>query len=310
MIKVNRSFICLALALTVTACGPSEGPVVNAEVERALPIVLATNYPLAFMAERLAGEFADVNYPGPVDIDPATWQPDRDMLRRFQEADLILLNGPAYSPWIQTLSLPLAQTIDTTEGFRDRWIERADVSLHSHGPEGASSHGHLAFTTWLDPALAIEQSAAITSALIRLSPANQDFFSEQLRHLTDELKSLDDEFLSLAHLDLDRPLLASHPVYDYLARKLSLNLRSVHFEPDQLPSTENWLELDKILFEHPARVMIWEDTPLPETVRQLADRGLECFTVSPAAAGAGSSNFLEIMVQNARHLKEALTGPR
>ena len=55
--------------------------------------VYTVNYPLAYFAERIAGDQARVVFPAPSDVDPAFWQPDRETIRTYQQADLILLNG-------------------------------------------------------------------------------------------------------------------------------------------------------------------------------------------------------------------------
>ena len=39
--------------------------------------------------------------------------------------------------------------------------------------------------------------------------------------------------------------------------------QSVHFEPDEHPDERDWRDLEELLGEHPARVMLWEAPPLP-----------------------------------------------
>ena len=48
------------------------------------------------------------------------------------------------------------------------------------------------------------------------------------------------------------PLLFSHPVYQYLALRYGLNARSLHWEPDAVPSDAEWRRLAVLLAEHPA----------------------------------------------------------
>ena len=51
----------------------------------------------------------------------------------------------------------LAKRKSGSAGFADRYIE-GETYTHSHGPGGDHEHGELAFTTWLDPTLAVEQA--------------------------------------------------------------------------------------------------------------------------------------------------------
>ena len=47
---------------------------------------------------------------------------------------------------------------------------------HSHGPTGEHAHGGVAFTTWLDPQLAIQQAQAVKEAFSRKWPDHRDRF--------------------------------------------------------------------------------------------------------------------------------------
>ena len=300
----------LALALLAGACSPpvSTEDAGVVEAKSAEPrIVLTANYPLAYFAERLAGEFAEVSYPGPPDEDPAFWQPDRATLRRLQSADLLLLNGPGYSSWVGALSLSLDRTIETTAGFEDRWIEAEASTVHVHGPEGTDGGAHVDLTTWIDPALAREQAASIAAALIRIDPQHRERYAERLESLESDLADLGSRLKQAVRPETDRHLLASHPVYAYLSRALGLNLRSVHFEPGLDPGAEGWRELDEILETHSAELMVWEGEPLPETVRELGNRGIRCVVFDPCAASPGGEDWLESMQENARRLGEAFS---
>ncbi|MGH9391488.1 MAG: metal ABC transporter substrate-binding protein, partial [Vicinamibacteria bacterium] len=140
--------------------------------------VYVANYPLMYFAERVGGEHVDVRFPAPPDIDPATWKPDAATVADYQRADLILLNGAGYEKWTERASLPVARLVDTSGGFRDRYIVIEGALVHSHGPEGEHSHGETAFTTWLDPTLAIEQALAIRDALTRARPKSRPDLEE------------------------------------------------------------------------------------------------------------------------------------
>ncbi|MEM9480493.1 MAG: zinc ABC transporter substrate-binding protein, partial [Verrucomicrobiota bacterium] len=82
------------------------------------PSVAAVNYPLAYFAERLAGDFATIIFDCPDDEDPAFWKPTDDEVARMQSADVILLNGADYAKWAATASLPKAKTVDTSIVFK------------------------------------------------------------------------------------------------------------------------------------------------------------------------------------------------
>ena len=97
----------------------------------------------------------------------------------------------------------------------------------------------------------------------------------------------------------------SHPVYDYFARGYGLNMRSVHWEPDEIPTTEQMLELHSILKDHPAQWMMWEGEPIKESVDRLKAIGILSVVFDPRANAPDQGDFMSVMRQNVENLKEA-----
>ncbi len=58
-------------------------------------------------------------------------------------------------------------------------------------------------------------------------------FESGFNALSVDLTALDRAFRLLFDRIGDRPLLFSHPVYQYLARRYDLDARSMHWEPDE-----------------------------------------------------------------------------
>ena len=131
--------------------------------------IYTTSYPLFFVAQRLCTNQADVLFPAPANEDPAFRRPSKEVIRQYQQADLVLLNGAAFEKWVETTSLPLNTLVDTAAAFKDQWIMFPEVITHSHGPQGAHSHGNIDFNTWLDPLLLMRQAETVETALRQLS---------------------------------------------------------------------------------------------------------------------------------------------
>ena len=265
--------------------------------------IYTVSYPLAYFAERIAGDLATVTFPAPSDVDPAFWMPDAEDIAAYQGADLILLNGADYAKWLNKVSLPRSRLVDTSRGFKDKYIQEASGISHSHGPGGKHEHGGTAFTTWLDLDQAAQQAWAITQALTRKRPDAKDQIDRNLKSLQGDLQRLDEGFSEITRMDPGRPLLASHRVYQYLARRYGLNLRSVIWEPDEVPSEALWSELKGILSEHPAKWMIWEGDPAQESVERLRALGVESVVVNPCANRPESGDFLSVMSDNLENLQ-------
>lgn len=268
--------------------------------------IVTVNYPLAYFAERIADDFAEVSFPAPAGIDPAFWMPDTATISDYQQADLILLNGAGYAHWTARVSLPRLRSVDSSRTFRDRYIQVQQGPQHSHGASGKHSHGGTAFTTWLDLDQAAQQADAIAAALRRKRPDQTQAIDSRLAQLRDQLETLDQRLRQAGASAEDRPLLASHPIYQYLARRYGLTLRSVTWEPDRTPEPAQWALLEQLLAEHPARLMLWEDTPTAATSERLQQLGVEVVVFNPSANRPAHGDFLTVMSDNVAGLTAAL----
>jgi zinc transport system substrate-binding protein len=267
--------------------------------------VFVVNYPLKYFAERIGGDHVNVVFPAPSDEDPAFWGPDVKTISAYQKADLILLNGAGYAKWVNKVSLPRFRLVNTSANFKDRYIVTAEILTHSHGAEGKHAHESLAFTTWMDPELAAMQAKAIADALTRKNPRQRDAIQKNYRALETDLIALDRDIKAVVSKDPSRPLLVSHPVYDYFARRYGLNIKSVHWEPDEIPNNEQWVELRAILKGYPARWMIWEGEPIGESVERLKSIGVHSLVFDPCGNVPDRGDFLTVMRQNVENLKLA-----
>lgn len=267
------------------------------------PVVYASNYPIYFFAGEIAGDDADVRLPE-MNGDPAYWSPNGDQVAELQSADRILLNGAGYEGWLEFVSLRDERLVDTTASIADRLLPLEEATVHQHGPEGEHSHTGMAFTTWLDPRLATAQARAIAVALAELAPSAETGFKERLEQLESRLHQLDQD-LEGAFAGLgDRPVVFSHPVYQYLQSRYGINGRSVHWEPEIAPSTREWIDLQKLLAGHPARLLIWEGPPDEETRDKLEEQGITSLVFEAAANPPEQGDYFEVMERNLRRLRD------
>lgn len=299
---MNRSKTCLTFKAILCASVLLAFNNVNAADDTPLNIH-AVNYPIKFFAKTIAGQNANVNLPMPTDIDPAFWSPKAEDVVKLQKADMILLNGANYAKWLPKVSLPIFKMVNTSSSFRSDYISLSEGVTHNHGSGGKHSHTGTAFTTWLDFSLAEKQAKAVLNALARKKPELSAIFVQNFMPLKQELLALDNEMTTLGQALNAEPLLASHPVYQYMRQKYQLNLESVHWEPEQAPTKEQWDTLKTLVAKHPAKWMLWEGVPAAETVVKLEQLGIKSIVFTPAANLPDSGDFLSIMRENVTRLK-------
>jgi zinc transport system substrate-binding protein len=249
-----------------------------------------------------------VAFPVPGDLDPAHWNPDGEAIAAFQSGDLILLNGADYAKWTLRATLPWSRTVITTRHVEDQYIEVPDAVTHSHGPEGEHAHAALASETWLDPRLAIEQARVIKEELEKLAPASADSIKANFDALVSDLQSLDEEFAS-AFAPPSGLWMASHSAFSYVGRRYSLDLRIVHWEPNEFPSEEQWKEFEERIASGPTSQMLWRDDPIRETVERLQTLGVKVVVFRPAATRPKTGDYLTAMRKNLERVQVAMSDP-
>jgi zinc transport system substrate-binding protein len=264
--------------------------------------IVASNYPLAYFAERIGGSRVRVEMPVPAGEDPSYWKPNAQAVGEIQKAELLLLNGADYEKWLPKVSLSKFKLADTSLGFKNSYIRIENAVTHSHGLGGAHSHDGLANTTWLDFAQAQQQAEAAAQAMARKRPELKTVFMENLKSLQSDLAELD---IQLKAAVSNRPLLGSHPVYQYLARRYGLNMRNMHWEPNEMPSPTEWEGLNALLAVHPAKAMLWEAQPSAEIATKLKTLEVDSLVFDPCANRPEVGDFLEVMKRNLENLRAA-----
>ncbi len=264
--------------------------------------VYVVNYPLKYFAQAIAGQHVTVTLPMPADIDPAFWLPEPEDIIKIQKADLILLNGANYAKWLPKVSLPIFKLVDTSSAFKDDYIVIKSAITHQHGTSGKHSHAGTAFTTWLDFSQAAKQAESVHKALLKKRPKLKSEFEKNFNTLQGALLDLDADMTQIGRYLNQKPILGSHPIYQYLKSRYKLNLKSVHWEPNETPSETQWANLQAILEKHPAKLMLWEAQPAPDTISRLEELGIKSIVFSPSANQPKTGDFMSIMRENVERL--------
>jgi zinc transport system substrate-binding protein len=295
---MNRSStapVAILVAASIAWSGCSPGGPRTADTEARLNVHVV-NYPLKYFAERIGGDRVNVELPVPPSVDPASWSPDAEALAGYRQADVVLLNGAAYASWVDEADLPASALVLTSAGVRDRWVPLepapGDEPLRGERRERATaSH------TWLDLKLALEQARVIERLFSHRIPEGEPEFRRNYEALRGDLAGVDASLESLAR-SIEQPLLASRPVYQYLAAGYGLDIVSVGFDPGAHPDEAAWGELERALERRPARWMLWDAEPLSRTAERLRELGVESVVYSPCGNVPEDGDFLTVARRN------------
>jgi zinc transport system substrate-binding protein len=293
---MSKNIFLALITFFLASCSEKEPTVTDASPSE-IPRVVTTNYPLFFFASEIAGESVEVSFPE-IEGDPAMWAPDGQDAADLQDSDLLILNGAGYESWLAFTTLPGGHTLDTTAQVQGKLLPIENETVHQHGPGGEHSHQGTAFTTWLDPLLAIEQARAIKQGLSSLAPEQAGSFQSNFEKLEQRLTLLDESLARALGQLGEPPVVFSHPVYQYLQHRYGLNGRSVHWEPDTEPGTREWIDFGNLLRQTPARIMIWEDTPLESVREKLLEMDIQVIVFNPAGNTPLQGDYFGVMEKN------------
>ncbi|MGI9530155.1 metal ABC transporter substrate-binding protein [Lutimonas sp.] len=266
--------------------------------EQLKPVVISVNYPLHYFAERIGGEYIEMSYIIPKNVDPAHWEPAETELQAYQKADVVLSYGGNYAQWMTKVSLPSSRIIDISASIEEFLIPLQGGVTHSHGPDGEHHHDGYAMTTWLDFNLNLQQAEAVYLGLLRHLPEKESELTANLNKLKIDLKELHDKMLSAATGLRGKIILGSHPVYQYLSKGYDLNMNSVHFEPNEIPDSHQWEGLTKLVSTSKPNLMLWEFAPRDETQTQLESMGIEIAVFKLCSNKPDDGDFLTVMNEN------------
>jgi len=305
---MNTRRLALAVLALILVAGCGDSGKTNVTDDGGKPVVMTTFYPTLYFVRRIAGDLVEVQCPVPEDEDAIFWQPDEATIGRYQQADLIVVNGAEFEKWVAKTSLPPAKIVNTAKPLEKDFVRFENATTHAHGPAGEHAHEGIDGHTWVDPVNAKVQAAEIHRALLKLLPDEKSKLDAGLAALT---KDLDELAAGFAALTGEPQLLASHPAYNYLAKRYGWNIVNLDLDPDTMPSDEIFAAVKETLTVHPAEYLLWESTPRPEIAARFLDE-LEvksivfspCELMSPAALMIGK-NYLTEMKANLQALKPA-----
>jgi zinc transport system substrate-binding protein len=311
----------LFVALSLASCGPASGPIDSVdESARESGPAMTTFYPLAYFAGRIAGDAVEMQCPVPDDADPSLWQPGADAIQAYQQAEVIFVNGASFEKWIATAPLPRSRIVDTTAGLKGELLHYVNATTHSHGPAGKHSHEGIDGHTWLDPVMALAQAQAVRDGLKRAYPESAAEFDAGFAALAKDLNALDESLRELSGEMGGVTVIATHPAYNYLARRYEWNLVNVTIDPGS-PIEDSVVgealgKLEQAGFASgQGRVVLWEVETSEANQAKLAEGlGAQSMVWSPIETQPGGSgsdeDFLSAMRANIARFRGAIEASR
>jgi zinc transport system substrate-binding protein len=298
--RVAVAAVLVPLAPLLAACaGPTGGDVV------------ASFYPLQFVAERVVGGHLSVSGLTAPGVEPH----DLELTPR-QRAGVDAAQVVVYEKGLQ----PAVDEAVRASGV-EHVVDAADVvplrsvdqhasedhagDLSEHGHDGGEPDPHF----WLDPTLLAQVAEAVGKEVAAADPDHAADYRHNTAALVADLHRLDREFRTgLAQCRI-HTLVVSHDAFGYLGDRYGLEIVPIAgLSPGAEPSPKRLAELQRVAREKGVTTIFSEELASPALAQTLAgDLGLRTAVLSPVEGltKAGSADYLSVMRDNLAAIRKA-----
>lgn len=317
VMNVRRRLIPTAALAAVTALGAAtlagcSGDAAGAGNTAKFDVV-ASFYPMTFLAERIGGKHVHVTTltsPGqePHDLELSTRQ-----IASLEESDAVL--------YLKNLQPSVDKAVDQSPV--DTKIDAAALTTLEHhgnevgghaaehddheGGEEAGKDPHI----WLDPVRYAEVAEGVGKAFEKADPKHAADYRKNTAALVKQLNALNTEFRDgLAHTK-SKVFITTHAAFGYLAERYGLTEEAINgLDPESEPSAARVRDLEKTAGADGVSTVFYETLVSDKTAKTIAsDAGLKTDVLDPVEGITDHSrgrDYFAVQRANLKALQQAL----
>lgn len=300
--------------------------------------VLASFYPLQYVAQQVGGDLVSVDNLTPPSAEPHDLELAPAQVRAIGDADLVVYQSGFQAAVDEAVDarapehvVDAAQIVDlevspgTVEHMdeadahdHEHTVEEGDEHADEHAEESAGSddgHDHAGLDPhfWLDPTRMEPVADAVAEQLAAVDPDNASTYTANAEALKTSLDALDAEYATALEPCAGQTLVTSHTAFGYLAERYDLvQIGIAAIDPEAEPSPARLREIGDVVEENDVQTIFTETLTSPKVAETLAsDLGVQTAVLDPLeglsteAADAGS-DYVAVMEANLDSLVSGL----
>jgi zinc transport system substrate-binding protein len=262
------------------------------------PDVVASFYPLQYVAQRIVGDHADVTNLTAPGVEPHDVELSPRQVAKVSGASVVF-----YEHGLQ----PAVDDAVKNNGPKYR-VDAADTVRLRHGD--SSEDGDLDPHFWLDPTLLAKVAQSFADEMSKADPDHAADFAAGNDRLQTDLQDLDGEYRAGLQHCTTRTLVVSHDAFEYLGARYDLEVHAITgLSPDAEPSAKHLAELSGLIRTDKITTVFSERLASPRLADTLAgDLGITTAVLDPIE-GLTSSNpdddYLSLMRANLAAIQKA-----
>ena len=307
----------LAAGAALTGCAASTDDASDGTVR-----VVASFYPLQYVAERVGGEHVSVSSLTAPGAEPHDLELGAKDLVEMIDADLVLYSAgfqPAVDEGLDQVDpdhvLEVSSAARMTLPAGGDGHDHGDEQSDEHAAEATDafsdeeSHGSLDPHFWLDPTRYADVAQAVADRLATDDPDNAAAYAANAETFVSELTALDEDFSAGLATCETRVLVTSHAAFAYLADRYDLDQHGIAgLSPEVEPSASALKEITDLVRDEGISTIYQETLVEPHFARTVAAAtGATIATLDPLEGITDESagdDYLEVMRTNLEVLRE------
>lgn len=251
--------------------------------------VLASFYPLAYLASAIGGGNVTVGTLVPPGVEPHDYEPTTSDLVRVSDAKLLVVEGAGFEAWIANARAQAKSTaiVTATDG----------VNLTGGDPHA-----------WLDPVLFAREARNVEAGMAAAFPQHAAAFHARADALVANLTRLNADYRA-GLADCSTPfVITNHDAFGYLARAYNFtHVGITGLSPDAEPDPQTVREVVDQAKAHNVTIVFFEELVSPRVAEVIArEAGAQTRVLSPLESAREGADYESVMRENLASLREAM----
>ena len=332
--RILAAACAAATALALSACSSTASSGDGSSKDGSLT-VMASFYPLKYLAEKVGGEHVSVTSLTPDGAEPHDLELSPKMVDSLSSADAVIYLAGFQSAVDEAIEQQAPKTVidvssaaelieagtdanhpsEDEEDATDE-AQSGETEAHDHDHEGAdhADHDHHHDMSadphfWLDPTRMAKAATLVGDKLAEADSAHADTYKANAKALAEELNTLSNTLVTKTSNCKVKTFVTAHTAFGYLADRTGLTQVGISgLDPESSPSPARLAEIAQIAMEQGVTTIFTEALIDPKVAQTLADDlGITTAVLDPIESQTDASkDYAATMNSNIDALTKAL----
>ena len=331
--RILAAACAAATALALSACSSTASSGDSSSKDGSLT-VMASFYPLKYLAEKIGGEHVSVTSLTPDGAEPHDLELSPKMVDSLSSADAVIYLAGFQSAVDEAIEQQAPKTVidvssaaelieagtDANHPSEDEEeatdeAQSGETDAHDHDHEGHDHEGHDHHHDmsadphfWLDPTRMAKAATLVGDKLAEADSAHADVYKANAKALAEELNTLSDTLVTKTSNCKVKTFVTAHTAFGYLADRTGLTQVGISgLDPESSPSPARLAEIAQIAKDQGVTTIFTEALIDPKVAQTLADDlGITTAVLDPIESQTDSSkDYATVMQANIDALTKA-----